>query len=185
MLIQVETTPNPAALKFLPGEILAEHGGVDFVSADAARAAPLAARLFSVSGVARVYIGHDFVSVTRAADASWSDLRTPVLQALQSHFESGDAHLADDGGPAETVDVAPEDVETVSRIREVLDTRIRPAVAQDGGDITFHAFERGTVYLRMQGACAGCPSSDMTLNMGIETLLRHYIPEVDSVRAVG
>jgi Fe-S cluster biogenesis protein NfuA len=185
MFIQTETTPNPATLKFLPGLTVLEMGTADFTNAEAAANSPLAARVFRVSGVTGVFLGSDFVTVTKDAGTEWDHIKPAVLGAIMEHFQSGQAAIegegATKGGHAEHTG---EDGAIVAQIKELLDTRVRPAVAQDGGDITFHGFERGVVYLHMQGACAGCPSSTLTLKMGIENLLRHYIPEVTEVRPV-
>ncbi|MEM8742278.1 MAG: NifU family protein [Pseudomonadota bacterium] len=185
MFIQTETTPNPATLKFLPGQPVLHSGTADFPGPDSAAPSPLARRLFAVTGVAGVFLGHDFVTVTKTEGEDWAHLKPGLLGAIMEHFQSGAPALEGDaagsGGHAEHTG---PDGEIVSQIKELLDTRVRPAVAQDGGDITFHGFERGVVYLHMQGACAGCPSSTMTLKMGIENLLRHYIPEVVEVRPV-
>lgn len=185
MFIQTETTPNPATLKFLPGEAVLASGTADFPNSDSAASSPLARRIFGVPGVSAVFLGSDFVTVTKSDDAVWDHLKPSVLGAIMEHYQSGapaidsaqvgDGHASHEDGP---------DAEIVVQIKELLDTRVRPAVAQDGGDITFHGFDRGVVYLHMQGACAGCPSSSLTLKMGIENLLRHYIPEVTEVRPV-
>ena len=185
MFIQTETTPNPATLKFLPGETVLASGTADFPSQDSAGTSPLAQRLFGVQGVAGVFLGNDFVTVTKTDAAVWDQIKPSVLGAIMEHYQSGQPALAeaapaDDGHTAHT----GPDGDIVVQIKELLDTRVRPAVAQDGGDITFHGFDRGVVYLHMQGACAGCPSSTLTLKMGIENLLRHYIPEVIEVRPV-
>ncbi len=183
MFIQTESTPNPATLKFLPGQEVLGLGTADFPSAEAAGTSPLAARLFRVAGVTGVFLGSDFVTVTKADDTDWQHIKPEILGAIMEHFQSG-APVID--GEAEAGHAAHDgpDAEIVGQIKELLDSRVRPAVAQDGGDITFHGFERGVVYLHMKGACAGCPSSTMTLKMGIENLLRHYIPEVTEVRPV-
>ncbi|MCT4557803.1 MAG: NifU family protein [Pelagimonas sp.] len=185
MFIQTESTPNPATLKFLPGQTVLEMGTADFPTSDAAAGSPLAQRLFSVSGVTGVFFGNDFVTVTKEDSVDWDHLKPAILGAIMEHFQSGQPVIADgsaaDGGHAEH---SGEDAEIVGQIKELLDSRVRPAVAQDGGDITFHGFDRGVVYLHMKGACAGCPSSTLTLKMGIENLLRHYIPEVTEVRPV-
>jgi Fe-S cluster biogenesis protein NfuA len=183
MFIQTESTPNPATLKFLPGQAVLDAGTADFPTADAAQASPLAARIFAVGDVTGVFLGNDFVTVTKAEGVAWDHLKPSVLGAILEHYQSGQPALsgAAASGHAEH-DGADGDI--VNQIKELLDTRVRPAVAQDGGDITFHGFDRGVVYLHMQGACAGCPSSTMTLKMGIENLLRHYIPEVIEVRPV-
>ena len=184
MFIQTESTPNPATLKFLPGQAVLGTGTADFPSAESADSSPLATRIFAVEGATAVFLGPDFITVTKSDDAEWDHIKPALLGAIMEHFQSGDAALDGEtsGGHAENYD--GEDAEIVSQIKELLDTRVRPAVAQDGGDITFHGFERGVVYLHMQGACAGCPSSTITLKMGIENLLRHYIPEVTEVRPV-
>jgi len=185
MFIQTESTPNPATLKFLPGQAVLETGTADFPSADAAGVSPLAQRLFAVGGVKAVFFGNDFVTVTKANEAEWDHIKPALLGAIMEHFQSGDAIMTGEAeAPAGHAAHDGPDAEIVTQIKELLDTRVRPAVAQDGGDITFHGFERGVVYLHMQGACAGCPSSTLTLKMGIENLLRHYIPEVLEVRPV-
>ncbi|MDO5647202.1 NifU family protein [Paracoccus sp. (in: a-proteobacteria)] len=185
MFIQTETTPNPATLKFLPGETVLGGGTADFTTVDDAASSPLARRIFAVPGVTGVFLGRDFVTVTKADDTPWDHLKPSVLGAIMEHFQSGAPVM--DGAAPETAghaDHSGPDAEIVEQIKELLDTRVRPAVAQDGGDITFHGFDRGIVYLHMQGACAGCPSSTLTLKMGIENLLRHYIPEVIEVRPI-
>jgi Fe-S cluster biogenesis protein NfuA len=184
MFIQTEATPNPATLKFLPGQTVLERGTADYVSVEAAKDSPLAQRLFAVSGVTGVFFGMDFVTVTKTDDLMWDHLKPSILGAIMEHFQSGEPVIAGGGEQAAHQDQDGPDSEIVSQIKELLDTRVRPAVAQDGGDITFHGFDRGVVYLHMKGACAGCPSSTMTLKMGIENLLRHYIPEVTEVRPV-
>jgi len=186
MFIQTESTPNPATLKFLPGQTVLESGTADFPSAETAGKSPLAQRLFAVDGVTGVFFGHDFVTVTKADGVEWDHIKPAILGGIMEHFQSGSpVMLGDEQGGSGHADHDGEDSEIVGQIKELLDTRVRPAVAQDGGDITFHGFERGVVYLHMQGACAGCPSSTITLKMGIENLLRHYIPEVTEVRPVG
>lgn len=189
MFIQTEQTPNPATLKFIPGKEVMPSGSQDFPNPDSAKgASPLAERLFEVDGVRAVFFGHDFITVTKGDDVEWYELKPSVLGAVMEHFTAGRdilyaAALVDEasGQGGGTFDEA--DTEIVTQIKELLDTRVRPAVAQDGGDIVFHGFEEGVVYLTMQGACAGCPSSTATLKMGIENMLRHYIPEVTEVRA--
>jgi Fe-S cluster biogenesis protein NfuA len=185
MFIQTETTPNPATLKFLPGETVLGSGTADFTSAEEGAASPLARRIFAVEGVAAVFLGRNFVTVTKAEGAVWDHLKPSVLGAIMEHYQSG-APALEGAEPDNSGHAAHDgpDAEVVGQIKELLDTRVRPAVAQDGGDITFHGFDRGIVYLHMQGACAGCPSSTLTLKMGIENLLRHYIPEVIEVRPV-
>ncbi|MGR3290352.1 MAG: NifU family protein [Paracoccaceae bacterium] len=184
MFIQTESTPNPATLKFLPGQNVLETGTADFPSADAADKSPLAQRVFSVKGVSAVFFGNDFVTVTKEDAVDWDHIKPAILGAIMEHFQSGKPVI--EGAPTATghAEHTGPDEEIVNQIKELLDTRVRPAVAQDGGDITFHGFDRGVVYLHMQGACAGCPSSTLTLKMGIENLLRHYIPEVIEVRPV-
>ncbi|SMY06039.1 NifU family protein [Flavimaricola marinus] len=185
MFIQTESTPNPATLKFLPGQNVLEVGTADFASAEAAAQSPLAARIFATGGVTGVFFGVDFVTVTKADDVEWDHIKPAILGAVMEHYQSGQPVMAGDHAPASGhAEHSGEDSGIVDQIKELLDTRVRPAVAQDGGDITFHGFERGIVYLHMQGACAGCPSSTLTLKMGIENLLRHYIPEVVEVRPV-
>jgi len=186
MFIQTESTPNPATLKFLPGQTVLEVGTADFPSADAAGKSPLASRIFAVDGVTGVFFGNDFVTVTKADGIDWDHIKPAILGAVMEHYQSGQPVMADGSAdPASGhAEHSGEDAEIVNQIKELLDSRVRPAVAQDGGDITFHGFDRGVVYLHMQGACAGCPSSTLTLKMGIENLLRHYIPEVTEVRPV-
>jgi Fe-S cluster biogenesis protein NfuA len=182
MFIQTEPTPNPATLKFLPGRAVMESGTANFTEAAAAKSSPLAERLFALEGVTGVYLGADFITVTKAADLDWLKLKPVVLAAIMDHFTSGQPVMAGAAPAAEAA--AEEDNEVVSQIKELLETRVRPAVAQDGGDIIFHSFEDGVVYLTMQGSCSGCPSSTATLKAGIENMLRHYIPEVHEVRPV-
>ena len=183
MFIQTESTPNPATLKFLPGQSVLDAGTADFPTPDTAAPSPLARRLFAVGDVAGVFLGSDFVTVTKAEGVEWDHLKPALLGAIMEHFQSGAPAIEGDAGSGHAAHDG-EDAEVVGQIKELLDTRVRPAVAQDGGDITFHGFDRGVVYLHMQGACAGCPSSTLTLKMGIENLLRHYIPEVTEVRPV-
>lgn len=185
MFIQTESTPNPATLKFLPGQTVLEMGTADFPSADGASASPLATRIFAVNGVAGVFFGNDFVTVTKMEGVEWNHIKPSILGAIMEHYQSGQPVMSGEAAaPSGHAEHTGEDGEIVGQIKELLDTRVRPAVAQDGGDITFHGFDRGVVYLHMQGACAGCPSSTLTLKMGIENLLRHYIPEVTEVRPV-
>lgn len=181
MFIQTEATPNPATLKFLPGQTVMKQGTADFTSAEAATASPLAVALFAVEGVRGVYLGADFITLTKADDKEWLLLKPPVLGIIMDFFTSGKEVMTGsvDAGHASSAD----DAEIVDQIIDLLDTRIRPAVAQDGGDITFLRYEDGVVYLAMRGSCAGCPSSTATLKNGIENMLRHYVPEVTEVRA--
>ncbi len=183
MFIQTESTPNPATLKFLPGQSVLDVGTADFTSEEAAGDSPLAKRIFAVTGVTGVFLGTDFVTVTKADSRAWEHLKPAILGAIMEHYQSGMPTVIGETASGHAAHDGP-DSEIVGQIKELLDTRVRPAVAQDGGDITFHGFERGVVYLYMQGACAGCPSSTLTLKMGIENLLRHYIPEVTEVRPV-
>jgi len=184
MFIQTESTPNPATLKFLPGQTVLGAGTADFPSSETAAESPLAMRIFAVSGVNGVFFGNDFVTVTKTDETEWDHVKPAILGAIMEHFQSGQPVLNGEAADAGHADHDGPDGEIVNQIKELLDTRVRPAVAQDGGDITFHGFDRGIVYLHMQGACAGCPSSTLTLKMGIENLLRHYIPEVVEVRPV-
>lgn len=184
MFIQTESTPNPATLKFLPGQTVLETGTADFPSAEAATSSPLARRIFAVGDVTGVFFGTDFVTVTKADAAVWDHIKPAILGAIMEHYHSGAPVIEGEQAASGHAEHSGEDADIVRQIKELLDTRVRPAVAQDGGDITFHGFERGIVYLHMQGACAGCPSSTLTLKMGIENLLRHYIPEVTEVRPV-
>jgi Fe-S cluster biogenesis protein NfuA len=190
MFIQTESTPNPATLKFLPGKEVLAQGTADFRDAEsAAQASPLAGRLFSVPGVTGVFFGYDFITVTKDGP-DWQHLKPAILGTIMEHFMSGQpvmsaagaADAADDTDAEEFYD--KEDEEIVVTIKELLDTRVRPAVAQDGGDITFRGYENGTVFLHMKGACAGCPSSTATLKHGIQNLLRHFVPEVQQVEQV-
>ncbi|MTI08608.1 NifU family protein [Curvivirga aplysinae] len=191
MFIQTEQTPNPATLKFIPGRVVLEQGTADFTSLEAASGkSPLAERLFGVEGVVGVFFGHDFVTVTKEDEKEWYVMKPSILGVIMEHFTteqpvmSGSA-VVEDSDHAETPVGDGENDQVIAQIKELLDTRVRPAVAQDGGDIVFHGFEEGVVYLSMRGACAGCPSSTATLKMGIENMLRHYIPEVVEVRPAG
>jgi Fe-S cluster biogenesis protein NfuA len=182
MFIQTEATPNPATLKFLPGRIVMPGGTADFPSAESAGRSPLAQTLFAIEGVSGVFFGSDFITVTKGGDHEWHVMKPAVLGAIMEHFTAGKPILNEGAAPAAAAD--GEDSDIVAQIKELLDTRVRPAVAQDGGDIVFHSFEEGVVFLHMQGSCSGCPSSTATLKSGIENMLRHYIPEVVEVRAV-
>jgi Fe-S cluster biogenesis protein NfuA len=183
MFIQTEETPNPATLKFLPGRPVMKSGTANFTTADAARMSPLAERLFSLSEVRGVFLGADFITVTKSGDDDWYRLKPAILAIIMEHFIAGHPVLLQDAAVGGAVTGEEED-EIVAQIKELLETRVRPAVAQDGGDIIFHDFEDGVVYLHMQGSCSGCPSSTATLKAGIENMLRHYIPEVVEVQAV-
>jgi len=182
MFIQTEETPNPATLKFLPGREVVASGSVDFASRENAARSPLADRLFKVDGVERVFLGQDFITVTKAGQKDWAVMKPALLGVIMEHFVSGQPVLLENGATAGSVD--EEDDEIVAQIKDLLETRVRPAVAQDGGDIIFESFKDGVVYLHMQGSCSGCPSSTATLKMGIENMLRHYVPEVVEVRPV-
>jgi Fe-S cluster biogenesis protein NfuA len=182
MFIQTEETPNPLTLKFLPGRDVMADGTLDMPNAEAAKRSPLAERLFQVDGVKGVFLGSDFISVTKRDEKEWYLLKPALLGIIMEHFTANRPLVAVGAEPA--AEATGEDTEIVSQIKELINTRVRPAVAQDGGDIVFRGFEQGVVYLHMQGACSGCPSSTATLRMGIENMLKHYIPEVTAVRAV-
>jgi Fe-S cluster biogenesis protein NfuA len=184
MFIQTEPTPNPATLKFLPGKVVLGDGTVDYRSKAEAADSPLALRLFEIDGVTGVFLGSDFISVTKG-NAEWPHIRPAILGAIMEHFMSGAPVVGSAAGDDdEDEQYDPKDEETVRTIKELLDTRVRPAVANDGGDITFHGFRDGVVFLHMRGACAGCPSSTATLRHGIENLLKHFCPDVEEVRPV-
>jgi Fe-S cluster biogenesis protein NfuA len=192
MLIEIEKTPNPATRKFLPGRTVMEHGGRDFPNADAAAASPLAEALFATGQVDGVYFGRDFVSVSAAPTVEWTNLEADVLSILLDHFLL-DAPLFKPGTAA-GIEVAPDaalsfeedpaDSDIIDQIKELLETRVRPAVAQDGGDIVYRGYKDGKLFLEMQGACSGCPSSAVTLKRGVESLIKHYVPEVETIEAV-
>jgi len=187
MFIQTEATPNPATLKFIPGRTVLDTGTMEFASREAAARSPLAERLFGVPGVSGVFYGYDFVTVTKA-DGDWQHLKPAILGAIMEHYMSGAPLLADGtAGNDEATDEEGEffneqDAETVATIKDLIETRVRPAVANDGGDITFRGFKDGVVYLNMKGSCAGCPSSTATLQHGIQNLLKHFVPDVVEVR---
>jgi Fe-S cluster biogenesis protein NfuA len=184
MFIQTEETPNPATLKFIPGRVVLEEGTREFRTADEAEVSPLASRIFALDGVAGVFLGHDFVTVTKEG-AEWPHIKPAVLGAIMEHYLSGAPVLVE--GSSEDADddnYDEADADTVAVIKELIETRVRPAVANDGGDITFQGFREGVVYLHMRGACSGCPSSTATLKQGIENLLQHFVPEVVEVRPV-
>jgi Fe-S cluster biogenesis protein NfuA len=186
MFIQTEATPNPATLKFLPGRPVLPGDTRDYRDAKEAAESPLAEKLFKVQGVSGVFLGQDFITVSKSS-ADWQHLKPAILGLIMDHYLSDTPMLVDDhgGGEAGSTEFFDEqDGEIVNTIKQLLDTRVRPAVAQDGGDITFHGFRDGIVYLNMKGSCAGCPSSTATLKHGIENLLRHFVPEVSEVRAV-
>ncbi len=186
MFIQIESTPNPSTLKFLPGKTVLEEGTLDFRSATGAEKSPLAQRLFAIPGVTGVFFGQDFVTVTADVE-DWSHIKPAILGGIMEHFVTGMPILIEDADETPDSDgaefFAEDDRAMVDTIKELLETRVRPAVAQDGGDITFKGFQDGVVYLNMRGACAGCPSSTATLKNGIENLLRHFVPGVEEVRA--
>lgn len=191
MFIETETTPNPATLKFLPGEQVMAAGTREFTSHDEAQASPLAQALFDLGDVTGVLFGRDFVSVTAAPGVNWADLKPQVVSLLLDHFVSqaplfAGGHAGDIAVPAEDdggIEDDPADADIVAQIKDLIETRVRPAVANDGGDIIYRGFREGVVFLKMQGACSGCPSSTATLKNGIESLLKHYVPEVTEVRA--
>ncbi|MCJ2008144.1 NifU family protein [Methylobacterium sp. E-041] len=188
MFIQTEATPNPATLKFLPGRVVLQEGTFEAKDADGAARSPLAQRLFDVPGVAGVYFGHDFISVTKADGVDeWPQVKPALLGAIMEHFQSGAPVMAE--GSAQADDDAEEfydaaDHDTVVTIKDLLETRVRPAVAGDGGDITFRGYKEGVVYLEMKGACSGCPSSTATLRHGVQNLFKHFLPEIREVQAV-
>ncbi|MBI1386795.1 MAG: NifU family protein [Rhizobiales bacterium] len=186
MFIQTENTPNPATLKFLPGRSVLVDGTADFKAlADAVGVSPLAERIFAVNGVTGVFLGRDFISVSKGNTCEWPHIKPAILGAIMEHFMSGAPALAADGADdGARGEYSEDDAEIVATVKELLATRVRPAVAQDGGDITFHGYRDGVVYLQMRGACSGCPSSTATLKNGIENLLRHFVPEVQEVRPV-
>jgi Fe-S cluster biogenesis protein NfuA len=184
MFIETESTPNPATLKFLPGCPVMGAGTADFAAAETAGRSPLATALFGLPGVARVFLGGDFVTITKAEGTEWQALKPQVLGALMEHLVAGRPVIEGEDVAADEEEIAPEDQEIVEQIKELLDTRVRPAVASDGGDIVFRGYRDGVVRLHMQGACSGCPSSAATLKHGIENMLRHYVPEVVSVEQV-
>ena len=183
MFIQTEATPNPATMKFLPGRVVLESGTLDLRGRDEAAQSPLAQRLFDVAGVSGVFFGSDFIAVTKG-ESEWPQLKPMILGAIMEHYMSGAPLLNASAGEDESGDefFDSADAETVATIKELIDTRVRPAVANDGGDITFRGFKDGIVYLNMKGSCAGCPSSTATLQHGIQNLLRHFVPEVVEVR---
>jgi Fe-S cluster biogenesis protein NfuA len=180
MFIQTQVTPNPATLKFLPGQDVAP-ATFEFKSRDESGNSPLAQRLFGITGVENVFLGKDFVSVSKASNTDWSMLKPMILAALMEHFSTGQPIVLN---ATKEQNNSEQDSAIVTQIKELIETRVRPAVMMDGGDIVFDSFEDGIVYLRMRGACAGCPSSTMTLKSGIENMLRHYVPEVTEVRPV-
>ena len=185
MFIQTEATPNPATLKFLPGRPVLAQGTLEFLAPEATKGSPLAARLFEIDGVTGVFLGSDFISVSKG-EGEWQHLKPAILGAIMEHYLSGAPIVEGDenGSEAELEHFDAKDEDTVKTIKELLDTRVRPAVANDGGDIVFRGFKDGIVFLHMRGACSGCPSSTATLRHGIENLLRHFCPDVQEVRPV-
>ena len=185
MFIQTEATPNPATLKFIPGRPVLTDGPLDLPTREAAAKSPLAERLFDIAGVNGVFFGSDFITVTKS-DGEWQQLKPAILGAIMEHYMSGAPLLRDASATAEDADEFFEesDAETVAAIKELIDTRVRPAVANDGGDITFRGYRDGVVYLAMKGSCSGCPSSTATLKHGIQNLLRHFVPDVTEVRPI-
>ena len=181
MFIQTEDTPNPDTLKFMPGDTVLKTGSVDYSNKESSVSSPLASRLFEIDGVSRVFLSSDFISVTKETDLEWNNLKPSILTGIMEHYSSGLPALNNE--KEIKVNDSAEDTEIVKQIKDLLETRVRPAVAMDGGDISFCSFESGVVTLQMKGACAGCPSSTATLKMGIENMLRHYIPEVTEVKA--
>ena len=188
MLIRTEQTPNPSTRKFLPGQAVMDAGTRDFPDAESAEASPLAEALFATGMVEGVFFGRDFVSVTAAPGVSWTDLEPIIVEVLLDHFVTGAPLFK--AGSAAGIDVGadfaedPEDADIIDQIKDLLETRVRPAVAQDGGDIVYRGYKDGRLYLAMHGACQGCPSSEITLKRGIESLIKHYVPEVESIEAV-
>jgi Fe-S cluster biogenesis protein NfuA len=184
MFIQTEPTPNPATLKFIPGRPVLESGTLDMATREAAEKSPLAQKLFDLPNIGGVFFGSDFISVTKTG-GEWQQIKPAVLGTIMEHYMSGASLLADEGQGAASDEFFDEkDEETVTLIKDLLETRVRPAVASDGGDITFKGYKEGVVFLHMQGACSGCPSSTATLKHGIQNLLRHFVPEVTEVRPV-
>ena len=189
MFIQTEPTPNPLTLKFLPGRVVMEKGTAFFQNKSDCSNSPLASRLFSIEDVEGVFFGSDFVTITQKENSDWQILKPMILGAIMDHYNSGEQTIIDSEDDSENdattlTESANENSTIIKKIKELLDTRVRPAVAMDGGDIVFQGFEEGIVYLHMQGACSGCPSSTATLKMGIENMLKHYVPEVKEVRPV-
>ncbi|GJD51322.1 Fe/S biogenesis protein NfuA [Methylobacterium crusticola] len=187
MFIQTEATPNPATLKFLPGRVVLGEGTFEARDSGAAARSPLAQSLFDVPGVSGVYLGHDFISVTKAeGEPGWPQVKPAVLGAIMEHFMSGAAVLDANAAPQEEAEEFFEaaDADTVATIKDLLETRVRPAVAGDGGDITFRGYREGVVYLEMKGACSGCPSSTATLRQGVQNLFRHFLPDIREVQAI-
>ena len=185
MFIQVETTPNPLTLKFLPGRPVTKEGTVFYQNESEALNSPLAKRIFAVEGVNNVFLASDFITITKEKNLDWQVIKTMALGAITEHYNSGEETIIDTPNSKKSEELNEEEgSDIVKQIKELLDTRVRPAVAMDGGDIVYKSFEKGIVYLHMQGSCAGCPSSTATLKMGIENMLKHYIPEVKEVQPI-
>lgn len=184
MFIQTETTPNPLTLKFIPGLPVNDGEPIAFTDKNSARCSPLAEALFAIKEINAVFLGSDFITVTKSVDSQWDLLKPEVLTTIMEHFVSGKPVFSEGETPARDTDVSDDDSELVKQIKELIETRVRPAVAQDGGDIVYRGFEDGIVKLELHGSCSGCPSSSVTLKNGIESMLKHYIPEVIAVEAV-
>ena len=185
MFIQTEQTPNPQTLKFLPGKIVMEDGTAFFQNIGEASKSPFAKRLFDLEGVEGVFFGSDFITVTKAQSLDWQVMKPLILGSIMDHYNSGDKTInINKKDEDKSLEIDENDTDIVKQIKELLDTRVRPAVAMDGGDIIYDSFKDGVVYLHMQGACSGCPSSTATLKMGIENMLKHYVPEVQEVRPI-
>lgn len=185
MFIQTEETPNPNTMKFLPGETVMGSDTAFFINADEAQASPLASALFEITNIRAVFFGGDFITVTKSEDADWSTMKPGILTTIVEHYVSGTPMMNSDARKKEeTIEYSEDEQKIVDEITELLETRVRPAVAQDGGDIIFHSFKKGIVHLELHGACSGCPSATITLKQGIENMLKHYIPEVVAVEAV-
>jgi len=188
MFIQTENTPNPQTIKFLPGQTVMTDGTASFTNKEDAQTSPLAQALFKLDNIIGIFFGHDYISITKTPEAEWDTIKPHALTTIMEHFVSNQPLFLDSKGAQTSTTThstaTDDDDPIVIQIKELIDTRVRPAVAEDGGDIIFHGFENGVVYLEMHGACAGCPSSTVTLKNGIENLLRHYVPEVDAVEAV-
>ena len=184
MFIQVEPTPNPLTLKFLPGRNVIKEGTIFYQNESEASNSPFAKRMFAVDGVKSVFFGNDFITITRAEDLDWQVLKPIVLGAITDHYDSGEETIIDTPDLKKSEELNENDSDIVKQIKELLDTRVRPAVAMDGGDIVYKKFEKGIVYIHMQGACSGCPSSTATLKAGIENMLKHYIPEVKEIMPI-
>tara|TARA_B100001123_G_C14902793_1_gene864514 strand:- start:180 stop:746 length:567 start_codon:yes stop_codon:yes gene_type:complete len=186
MFIQTENTPNPQTLKFLPGKVIMEEGTAFFQNVENSKNSPLAIKLFNVDGVKGVFLGSDFITITKNESLDWQVMKPLILGAIIDHFNSGEKTILNvsDNISKKSLEENPEDSDIVKQIKDLLDTRVRPAVAMDGGDIIYDSYKDGVVYLQMQGACSGCPSSTATLKVGIENMLKHYLPEIKEVRPV-